>query len=170
MGTRGTILLVEDDPNDQLMIESGLRDAGSHCHIHTSSDGAEAIAYLKGEGPYADRSLHPYPTFLITDLKMSRVDGLGLLEFLRSRPQFAIIPTVVFSASADPDDVLKAYLLGASSYHVKPATAAAFAAQLKILYDYWSTCEVPEVDHTGMRRPTNSRGRLGERYSSDPFP
>lgn len=170
MRTPGTLLIVDDDANDQLMIESALRQAAPQWSIRTVGDGAEAIAYLKGDGIYADRDQHPYPAMIITDLKMPRVDGLAVLEFLQSRPRSAIVPTIVFSASSDPDDIAKSYALGASCYHVKPSSAERFAALLRRLHDYWSACEVPEVDRTGVRKVTDSTGRIGRRYSSDPFP
>lgn len=170
MRTPGTILIVDDDPNDQLMIEHALLHAGTPCSIRIVGDGAEAIAYLKGDGAYADRDRHPYPVLLITDLKMPRVDGLAVLEFLQSTPRSAIVPTVVFSASSDPDDIDKSYTLGASCYHVKPSTAERFATLVRQLHNYWMTCEVPEVDRTGVRKATDSTGRIGRRYSHDPFP
>jgi AmiR/NasT family two-component response regulator len=71
---------------------------------------------------------------------------------------------VVFSASSDLDDIKKSYLLGASSYHVKPQSPEKLYEQLAVLYAYWVTCEVPEVDTTGKQKPTNSRGKLGERF------
>ncbi len=166
----GTILIVDDDPNDQLMIEQALHTTPSPWTIRSVDDGAEAIAYLKGEGAYADRDRYPYPALIITDLKMPRVDGLAVLEFLRSTPRSAIVPTVVFSASSDPDDIDKSYALGASCYHVKPSSADRFAALVRQLHDYWMTCEVPEVDRAGVRKITDSTGRIGRRYSRDPFP
>lgn len=166
----GTILVIDDDPNDRLLIQEALQSAGIQSRIRVLHDGAEAISYLKGEGPYADREHHPYPMILITDLKMSGLDGLDVLEFLRTRPEFGIVPTVVFSSSSDPDDIVKAYTLGASSYHVKPTDGAAFAKQIKLLHDYWMSCEVPEVDANGCRKPTSSSGRIGERFSANPFP
>lgn len=162
-------MVVDDDENDRVLIEVALKAAGTRWTIVVLSGGAEAIAYLKGEGCYHDRNKHPYPSFVITDLKMVPVDGLEILLYLRATPRAAIIPTIVFSSSSDPDDIEKAYMLGASSYHVKSATSEGFAAQLKSLYEYWITCEVPEVDSAGVRLATDSRGRIGERFSSDPF-
>ena len=159
-----TILIVEDDPNDQLLMERGFRAGGVTGPIHAVNDGAEAIAYMMGEGKFADRNMFAYPTFIITDLKMPRVDGFGVLEFLRGNPQWDIIPTVVFSSSCDPDDIKKAYMLGASSYHIKPARPEDLRKQLAVLHAYWLTCEVPEVDSTGKQLPTESRGKLGERF------
>lgn len=169
MRTPGTILIADDDANDQLMIEVALHQAAPQWTVRTVGDGAEAIAYLKGEGRFADRDRHPYPAMLITDLKMPCVDGLAVLEFLQSTPRSAIVPTVVFSASSDPDDIAKSYALGASCYHVKPSSAERFAALVRRLHDYWASCDVPEVDRAGVRKVTDSTGRIGRRYSSSPF-
>jgi CheY-like chemotaxis protein len=170
MRRAGTILVVDDDPNDRMMIESALRTAGAEAPIVVLASGAEAIEYLRGTGEFGDRSRFGYPTFMITDLKMVPVDGLDVLEFLRSRPRSAVVPTIMFSSSADPDDVEKSYALGASCYHVKSTTAEGFHSQLKLIFDYWMTCEVPLTNEAGVRITTDSRGRIGERYSTDPFP
>jgi DNA-binding NarL/FixJ family response regulator len=76
-----------------------------------------------------------------------------------------VIPTIVFSASSDLDDIKKAYMLGASSFHIKPASPEALIEQLRVLHDYWITCEVPEVDSTGKQLHTDSEGKLGERFA-----
>jgi len=160
-----TILVVEDDENDQFLIERALRTAGVAGPIHLVRDGAEAIAYFMGEGKFADRKAYTYPTFVMTDLKMPKVDGFGVLEFLKGNPEWAIIPTVVFTASQDRDDIKKAYMLGASSYHLKPNDPAALRQLVATLNAYWLTCEVPEVDSTGKQLETNSAGKLGERFT-----
>ena|SRR5437867_4665153 len=74
-----TILLVEDDPNDQNLVEMALRDAGATGPIQSVSSGEQAIAYLAGDGQYSDRSRFPYPSFVITDLKMPNGDGFSVL-------------------------------------------------------------------------------------------
>lgn len=91
-----TILVVEDEPNDQFFIKEGLREAGFVGPIHAVNDGIEAV-YMMGEGEYADRETFAYPTFIMTDLKMPRLDGFGVLEFLKKNPAWRIIPTVVLS-------------------------------------------------------------------------
>jgi CheY-like chemotaxis protein len=160
-----TILVVEDDANDQLMIERAFRAIAGSSPVHVVSNGAEAIAYMMGEGKFADRAKFAYPTFIMTDLKMPKVDGFGVLEFLKGNPEWAIIPTVVLSASQDRDDIKKSYMLGASSFHVKPYGFEELRRQLAILHAYWVTCEVPEVDVTGKQLPTDSGGKLGERFT-----
>ncbi|MDB6018386.1 MAG: response regulator receiver protein [Pedosphaera sp.] len=165
-----TILVVEDDPDDQFLIEKAFRGLGVTSPIHIMGDGAEAIAYMCGEGKYADRKKFAYPTFITTDLKMPRADGFAVLEFLKRNPEWRIIPAVVLSASRDLDDVKKAYMLGASSYHVKPETMSQLSQQLRILHDYWLTCEVPQVDRGGKQLETNSEGKLGQRFTEEPTP
>src|SRR5688500_4207316 len=115
-----TILVVEDDRNDQILIERAFRKIGVTDPIQVVADGAEAIAYMMGEGKYSDREKFAYPTFVVTDLKMPKADGFAVLEFLKGNPQWSVIPTIVLTASSDVDDIKKAYMLGASSYHVKP--------------------------------------------------
>jgi CheY-like chemotaxis protein len=159
-----TILLVEDDKNDQILIVRAFRKVGVADPIHVVEGGEEAIAYMKGEGQYADRTRFAYPTFIITDLKMPRGDGFDVLHHLKSNPNWAVIPTVVFSASPDLDDIKKSYMLGASSYHVKPHSAEALREQLSVINAYWMTCQVPEVDTTGKQVRTDSEGKLGERF------
>lgn len=160
-----TILLVEDDANDQFLIKAAFRKIGVTDPIQTVNNGEEALAYLCGEGEFADRSKYQYPTFILMDLKMPKMDGFAVLEHLKENPQWAIIPTVVFSASSDLDDIKQAYALGASSYHIKPDSPEDMRKQLKMLYDYWMTCEIPQVDSTGKHLPTISRGKMGERFA-----
>lgn len=158
-----TILIVDDDPNDLIFIERAFRKIGVNEIIQKVGGGQEAIDYMTGNGKYADRQKYAYPTFVMTDLKMPRVDGFAVLEHLKNNPEWAIIPTVVLSGSRDLDDIKKAYMLGASSYHMKPHAPEDLCKQLKVLHDYWMTCEVPEVDITGRQLPTDSEGKLGQR-------
>jgi CheY-like chemotaxis protein len=160
-----TIMVVDDDSNDLIFIERSFRAIGVKDPIHTVTGGRQAIAYMMGEGRFADRAKYAYPTFITTDLKMPDADGFTVLEHLKNNPEWAVIPTVVLTASCDPDDIKKAYMLGASSYHVKPNSTEELRHQLKVLHDYWVTCEVPEVDSTGRQLRTESKGKLGERFA-----
>lgn len=160
-----TIMVVDDDPNDLIFIEKAFRAIGVTNPIHTINGGQEAIAYMMGEGKFSDRSVYAYPTFITTDLKMPGADGFAVLEHLKNNPEWAVIPTVVLTSSSDLDDIKKAYMLGASSYHVKPSSPDDLRHLLKVLHDYWLTCEVPEVDSTGRQLRTDSAGKLGERFA-----
>jgi len=159
-----TILAIDDSKDDQELITRAFRENGVTCPINWVDCGEEAIAYLKGEGQFSDRSRFAYPSFVMTDLKMPRGDGFSVLQYLRSTPEWAIIPTVVFSASADLDDIKRSYMLGAGSYLVKPTDFAVLREFLKALYSYWLWVETPATDATGKRLHTESEGKLGERF------
>lgn len=160
-----TIMIVDDDDNDRFLIQRAFKAIGVTDPIHTINGGLEAIAYMMGEGKYADRSKYAYPTFISTDLKMPDADGFAVLEHLKNNPEWAVIPTVVLTGSRDLDDIKKAYMLGASSYHVKPGAPEDLRKLLKILHEYWMSCEVPEVDSSGRQLRTDSQGKLGERFA-----
>jgi CheY-like chemotaxis protein len=87
-----------------------------------------------------------------------------LLEQLKSMPQYRVIPTIVMSASGDKDDVKKAYMLGASTYLVKPSTFDELVRVLKLLVDLWQVAKIPEIDATGKQLLTRSEGKMGSRY------
>ncbi len=161
---KAAILIVEDDENDQLLIKNAFKRIGVKTPILVVNNGKEAIAYLNGEGRFSDRDQFPFPTTIITDLKMPVMDGFSVLEFRKKNPQWAIIPTVVLSASTDLDDIKKSFMLGAAAYHVKPGTSEALRHLLKLFYDYWMTCEVPLTRTTGEQLHTESEGKLGERF------
>jgi DNA-binding NarL/FixJ family response regulator len=125
------------------------------------------MAYLRGEGKFADRERFPYPSLLITDLKMPDGDGFRLLEQLSRTPRYRVVPTIVMSASSDADDIRKSYMLGATSYFVKPAGFEALERLLKLLYETWLLAEIPAVDATGRQLDTRSMGKLGARFPQD---
>jgi CheY-like chemotaxis protein len=164
--TSPTILVVDDDPDDLMLLQSAFRAAGVTSVIHTASGGDEAVAYLAGEGKFADRTTYAYPDFVITDLKMPNGDGFAVLEHFKRNPNWAVLPTVILSGSQDNDDIKKAYLLGASAYHVKPSSPAALRTLIKALHDYWLLCEFPEVDRSGKQLETHGAHKLGQRFTA----
>ena len=163
--TKFTLLLVEDDDDQRVFLRAAFQSFASRYVIHTLPSGNEAIAYLKGEGKYGDRSQFEFPSYIITDLKMAPGNGFDLLEFIKNNPALSIIPVVMLSSSDDADDIRQAYLLGASSYLTKPAGFPALRALLQKVHDYWAECEVPEVDDQGYAVPTARKGKAGERFS-----
>ena len=165
--THPVILAVDDDPDDLLFIQRAFQAIGVAA-IQTATGGNEAVAYLTGEGKFSDRTMYPYPDFLISDLKMPEGDGFAVLEHLKLYPEYAVLPAVLLSGSQDSDDIRKAYLLGARSYHVKPSSPAALRALVKALYEYWVTCEVPEVDPMGKQGATAHK--LGKRFDGPNAP
>ena len=160
-----TIMIVDDSPDDLMFTERAFRKIGVKNPIHAVNSGEEAIAYMMGRGKFSDRDVYSCPSFITTDLKMPGMDGFALLEHLKQNPDWAGIPAVVLTSSGSLNDVKKAYMLGASSYHLKPVSTFDLCKQLKVLHDYWMTCEVPEMDSSGRQIFTQSEGKLGERFS-----
>src|SRR5687768_1711832 len=160
-----TLLIVEDDEDQRIFLQRSFESLDTKYTVHALAGGYDAIAYLKGEGKYANRAQFEFPSYILTDLKMPEGDGFHILEFVKKNPALSVIPVVMLSSSEDADDVRHAYLLGASSYLLKPNGLPALRALLKKVHDYWAECEVPEVDESGYALNTESRGKLGERYT-----
>ncbi len=162
------ILLVEDQPDCAFLITRILMNAfDRNCHVQHASDGDDAAAYIIGEGEYSDRVRFPFPDMVITDLNMPRSDGFSVLHLLKENPGWSIIPKIVLTTSSDPDDIRTAYMLGASAYHTKPSRADELTRCLTAIVNYWSQCEIPQVDETGRILNSIHRGKLGTRF---PFP
>jgi CheY-like chemotaxis protein len=159
-----TLLIVDDDENQRFLFQRIFQKLGTKYKVHLACNGNEALAYLKGEGKFADRIQFEFPSYVLTDLKMDPGDGFHILQFLKETPALSVIPVVMLSSSDDPDDIRQAYLLGASSFFVKPACLDDLKRLLEKIHDYWAGCEVPEVDTEGYAVATNDTGRLGARY------
>jgi CheY-like chemotaxis protein len=143
---KSQILLVEDDEDDAFLLQRLFQKYGFSQLPHICPDGLDAIEYLQGDGPYADRARFPFPRVLLTDLKMPRVNGFEFLRWLRENPKFSVIPTVVMSSSSDPGDVKYAYCLGANAFICKPGSASEFEKSITTLLHFWERCEIPALD------------------------
>lgn len=139
------ILIAEDDPNDGYLLQRAFKKAGFKGTIYISKDGEEAKEYLRGDGDFADRTKFPPARVLLTDLKMPRCDGFELLRWLRDNPSCRVIPTVVFSASAQEQDVTRAYELGANCYFCKPSHFDRLVAIVELLAKFWDEALLPRV-------------------------
>ena len=158
------ILLADDDVGQQFLSKRALDQAlTKRSTISAVASGREAISYIKGEGEYANRELHPFPTIVITDLNMPDGDGFELLEFMQGNQEWSVVPRIMMSTSTEDDDVRVAYLLGVSAYHVKGSGKELDQAMERIV-DYWTSCEVPPVDRSGQLLVTSSLGGPGRRY------
>jgi CheY-like chemotaxis protein len=139
------ILLIEDDQNDILLLRRVLNREGFGGRVQFVCNGQDGIDYLQGKAAYADRDRYPFPSFIITDLKMPRVDGFQVLQWLRDHPERAVIPTIVLSSSAQEEDVIRAYQLGANSYFLKPLDSCNLQKLVKEICRYWEICRRPSV-------------------------
>lgn len=158
-------LVIDDDPDERYLIERAVRNAARDTDtIVGISSGNEAIRYFVGEPPFENRKAFPFPSFLITDLRMPDGDGFEVLDFLRRNPGWSVVPKVVCTCSDDPDDVRTAFFLGAHAYHQKPISGTHLDECIVQLVTYWRTCVVPAVDEHGRIMRTSQAGKLGERF------
>ncbi len=132
-----TILLVEDDPNDIVLIQRAFAKAALVNPLRIVRDGEEALQYLAGQPPYDDRGRHPLPSLILLDLKLPRKSGLEVLEWIRQQEHLKHIPVIVLTSSREMRDVNRAYDLGANSYLVKPVGFEGLLEMLKAIGMYW---------------------------------
>lgn len=132
-----TILIVEDDPNDRLFLKMALEAVGVPNPVAEAKDGKEALDYLSGSGPYANRQQHALPYLVLLDLKLPHLMGLDLLRWIRGRPELDLLIVIVFTSSANPADVDEAYRLGANAYLVKPSSFEKLRPLAQSLKDFW---------------------------------
>lgn len=155
MAEQAVILLVEDREDDILLVKRAFQRAALDVPMQIVRDGEEAIQYLSGVGPYANRDEHPLPDLILLDLKMPKVDGFELVRWIRRQPGFASIPVVVLTSSDAIRDVNRAYALGANSFLVKPLDFDNFVETAKSLRQYWLALNRgPEASRKG-RKPKN---------------
>ena len=131
------ILLVEDNPQDLELTLRALRNAPLANRVQVARDGAEALDFLFCEGPHAGRRIDDFPKVVLLDLKLPKVDGLEVLQRIKSDPRTKTIPVVVLTSSAEQKDVIQSYQLGVNSYIVKPVNFEQFAASVRELGMYW---------------------------------
>jgi CheY-like chemotaxis protein len=131
------ILLVEDDPNDALLLERAFRKAGLLYPLSIVSDGDQAVDFLQGTGKYRDRIKYPLPNLMLLDLKLPRRSGHEVLKWLRSRPGLKRLPVIVLTSSSEPRDIVAAYDEGTNSYLVKPLNAELLSQMVSQFEKYW---------------------------------
>lgn len=117
----GPVVIVDDDPHDALFTESVIDELDPKFPIQILTSGEDLIAYLAGEGLYHDRRQYPYPGIVLLDLKMPRMDGFAVLEWLKEHPEHKDVTIVVLSGYADiASQVTRAGQMGAHSFLPKP--------------------------------------------------
>lgn len=132
-----TILLVEDDARDILLIKRAFFKAGITNPLQVVSDGDTAVLYLSGEAAYSDRSLYPLPALILLDLKLPRRSGAEVLMWLRQQPVIKRLPVVILTASQEYTDVNLLYDLGANAYMVKPVAFDNLVEIIAIINRHW---------------------------------
>ncbi|MGZ8172033.1 MULTISPECIES: response regulator [Methylobacter] len=139
-----TILLVEDNLQDEILTLRALRRANLINQIDVVRDGQQALDYLFRQGEFADREGPDLPTVVLLDIGLPRLSGLEVLERLRADPRTALLPVVILTSSDEDRDRLKSYEVGANSFVRKPVDFAEFAETVARLGVYWlATNESP---------------------------
>ena len=128
------ILLVEDNEGDAHLTREALKRAKVRNRVHTTSDGVEAMQFLRREGPYADA---PRPDLVLLDLNLPNMDGREVLEAIKADPALRFIPIVVVTSSAAEQDIIKSYDLNANCYVTKPVDLQQFLHVIGSVGDFW---------------------------------
>lgn len=139
-----TILLVEDNPQDEMLTVRALRRANVANQIDVARDGQQALDYLFCEGEFAQRESNTPPTVVLLDIGLPRLSGLEVLERMRADERTALVPVVILTSSDEERDRLKSYEFGCNSFVRKPVDFAEFAETVARLGVYWiATNEAP---------------------------
>ena len=138
-----TILLVEDNPQDEMLTLRALRRANLANQVDVARDGRQALDYLFREGEFAGRSGPDLPTVILLDISLPRLSGLEVLERLRADARTALLPVVILTSSDEESDRLKSYENGCNSFVRKPVDFADFAETVARLGIYWLATNEP---------------------------
>jgi len=138
-----TILLVEDNPDDEALTLRALRKSNIVNEVVVARDGVEALNYLFGAGTYAGRDVTNCPTVILLDLKLPKIDGMEVLRRLRADERTKLTRVVVLTSSREEQDVVNVYELGANSYIRKPVNFEQFADAVREIGLYWLVLNEP---------------------------
>lgn len=142
-----TILLIEDNPGDILLIQRAFRKAGIANQLQVVNDGDAAVLYLSGQEPYSDRSDYPLPILILLDLKLPRRSGSEVLMWLRQQPILKRLPVVVLTTSREYADINQVYDLGANAYIAKPVAFNELLEIVNIINRHWIIYnEKPQIE------------------------
>ena len=129
--------MIEDNPSDAEMTIRALKKNSIGNHIIHLQDGAQALDFIFGTGEFTGRNVNNKPKMILLDLKMPKVNGIEVLQKLKSDARTKVIPVVVLTSSREDPDIRTCYELGANSYIVKPVDFDNFSAAITNLGMYW---------------------------------
>ena len=131
------ILLVEDNPDDELLTLRALKKNNIGKNIFVVRDGVEALDFLFCQNAYADRDPYDLPQLILLDLKLPKLDGLEVLRQIRADQRTQLLPVVVLTSSKEEQDLIRGYKGGANSYIRKPVDFDQFMEYVEDLGLYW---------------------------------
>jgi two-component system, response regulator len=132
-----TILLVEDNPDDEELTLIAFKSCLFPSHIVVTHDGVEALDYLFGTGKFTGRDVSSVPKLVLLDLKLPRLNGLEVLQRLRKEPTTQLVPVIILTSSNEVEDIISSYKFGANSYIRKQVEFESFANTIIELGTYW---------------------------------
>jgi len=135
------ILIVDDSSKDVELTIAALAEKNLANEVIVAEDGIEALDYLFKRGKFVDDK--SFPTVILLDIKMPRMDGIEVLRYIRQNPKFKLIPIIMVTSSGEEKDLIESYKLGANSYVVKPIDVAQFIDSIKVLGQYWAVINQP---------------------------
>lgn len=157
------ILLVEDDPRERELTVAAIRACESTQEVLIARDGEEALDYLYARGVHAAR-IPPSPAVILMDLKLPKVNGLEVLQQIKSDPTIAATPVVMLTSSRDPRDVARSYALGANAHVIKPLDFDEFVDAMQDVTRFWTRrdcyrtpCHVPSMADSQLARQSFRR-------------
>lgn len=136
-GERITILMADDDPDDQLLVQDAFEEVHLNNQFAFVSDGIELMDYLHRKGDYAHLSGTSLPGLILLDLNMPKKDGREALKEIKADPVLRTIPIVILTTSSAEEDILRTYDLGANSFIVKPVTFDKLVEIIRKVTNYW---------------------------------
>jgi CheY-like chemotaxis protein len=139
------ILLVEDNPDDEVLTLRALKQNQIKNTIIVVRDGAEALDYLLAEGAHAGRDATMVPELILLDLKLPRIDGIEVLRRIRANERTKLVPVVILTSSKEERDLIDGYKNGANSYIRKPVDFTQFTESVKQLGLYWLVLNEPPM-------------------------
>jgi CheY-like chemotaxis protein len=131
------ILLVEDNPDDELLTTRAFKKNAIKNEIVVARDGVEALDFLFCTGEHAKRDINVRPQVVLLDLNLPRVSGLDVLRRIRADERTRGLPVVVLTSSKEEEDIIRSYALGANGYVRKPVDFAAFNEAVRTLGLFW---------------------------------
>jgi CheY-like chemotaxis protein len=147
-----SVLLVEDDLNDIFLVKRAFKMAQLETPLQVVTDGEEAMHYLSGDGKYANRESYPLPKLIVMDIKMPRMSGFDVLEWIKQEGALRRIPVIIVSSSDRAEDIDRAYELGTNAYMVKPVSHHAVERLFESITHYWGLeCAKPGLATLGER-------------------
>ena len=132
-----TILLVEDNPDDEILTLRALKKSHIGNRIIVVHDGVEALDFLFSRGAYATRDPHDSPQLVLLDLKLPKLDGLEVLKQIRTDERTSMLPVIILTSSKEHQDMVEGYKLGANAYVRKPVDFDQFVEAVRQLGLYW---------------------------------